>query len=479
MIGLDCLAPELAFDAFIAEMPNLRSLMQRGIWGPLESTIPPITVPAWMCMMTGRDPGTLGIYGFRNRRDHSYDGLSFANSRMVKEEAVWDIIGRQGKRSILIGVPLTYPPPVIDGIVVADFMTPTNADDLTFPRHIADEINAVDGPYVTDVRDYRTDDRAGLLTRLKAMTHQRFAVARKLMTTHPWDLFTVIEMGADRLHHAFWRYHDPQHPLHEPDSPFRDTMREYYALLDCELGATLREVPEDALVLVVSDHGAKRMDGGICLNDWLRREGWLTLLEEPEKPTKFSPANVDWSRTRAWGDGGYYGRVFLNVEGREPNGIIRPSEYNGVRAELAEKLEALGDETGQSIGTRVHLPERVYTTCRNVPPDLITYFGNLNWRSVGSVGNPSVWTHENDTGPDDANHSQHGIAVIAGPGVAPEGRRDGMSIYDIAPTILSGFGLAAPVGMGRRTLGGTPAHDVYTADEEEEIARRLEDLGYL
>ena len=68
IIGWDCAAPELVFDAFKADMPNTRRLMEEGIYGELESTIPPITVPAWMCMMTSRDPGELGIYGFRNRQ---------------------------------------------------------------------------------------------------------------------------------------------------------------------------------------------------------------------------------------------------------------------------------------------------------------------------------------------------------------------------------------------------------------------------
>ncbi|MFB6274003.1 MAG: alkaline phosphatase family protein, partial [Salinibacter sp.] len=89
VIGLDCAEPSLVFDAFADEMPNLTQLRNEGAWGRLESVVPPITVPAWACMMTGKTPGELGIYGFRNRTDHSYDGLGIATSASVREPAVW------------------------------------------------------------------------------------------------------------------------------------------------------------------------------------------------------------------------------------------------------------------------------------------------------------------------------------------------------------------------------------------------------
>ena len=109
IIGWDCAAPELVFDAFKDDMPNTRRLMEEGIYGELESTIPPITVPAWMCMMTSRDPGELGIYGFRNRKDYSYDALTIANAHAVKVPTLWDLLGKAKKKSVILGVPLTYP----------------------------------------------------------------------------------------------------------------------------------------------------------------------------------------------------------------------------------------------------------------------------------------------------------------------------------------------------------------------------------
>ena len=492
VIGLDCAAPELVFDRWPDLLPNLRRFMVCGTYGSLESATPPITVPAWMCMMTGRDPGSLGIYGFRNRRDHSYDGLSFASSRLVKVPAVWDILGNNGKRSIALGVPLTYPPRPINGLIVSDFMAPDTSSEYTYPPDLKDEIRDTVGEYIFDTREFRTDDKAKLLADIYAMTRQRFQLARHLATQHPWDLFVMVEMGPDRIHHAFWRYFDPEHPKYSPGTPFENAIRDYYVALDAEIGRFLATLELDTRVLIVSDHGAKRMVGGICFNEWLVREGYLVLKEPVPGCTKFSPGLVDWARTRAWGDGGYYGRLFLNIEGREPQGTVPPDSTEALKGEITAKLEALGDENGDPIGTRVFRPDRIYSERRNVAPDLIVYFGDLYWRSVGSLGHGTIWTHENDIGPDDANHAQHGIFLMADVADLPrqesarfatlQPRRDGLSLYDVAPTILEAMGIAIPEGMGRSAI--TAAHtvtadSVYTEEEEEELARRLEDLGYL
>jgi predicted AlkP superfamily phosphohydrolase/phosphomutase len=491
VIGLDCAAPELVFETWRDRLPNLRRIMQAGVYGPLESTIPPITVPAWMCMMTGRDPGELGLYGFRNRRDRSYEGQAFASNRMVRLPALWDVLGDQGRKSIVLGVPLTYPPRPIHGLMVTDFLAPSTESDYTYPPELKAEIREVVGEYLLDAREFRMQDRDVLLAEIHTMTQRRFALARHLIATKPWDLFVMVEMGPDRMHHAFWRYLDPLHVYYEPDSQFTNAIRDYYEALDAEIGALLKLLDADTRVLVVSDHGAKRMDGGLCFNEWLLREGYLVLRGPVEGVTKLTPDLVDWSRTRAWGDGGYYGRLFLNVRGREPEGIVEPGDIEALKGELEARLSGLTDERGQPLGNRVFRPEAVYRRCENIPPDLIVYFGDLHWRSVGSIGHETIWTHTNDTGPDDANHAQQGIFLMAEAGnlhslpVADlrANRREELSIYDVAPTVLAALGITPPPGMGRSVVTGSgppPQGDsAYTAEEEAELARRLEDLGYL
>src|SRR6267142_34436 len=168
VIGLDCATPTLVFDRFRDRLPNLGRLLHEGAWGPLESCHPPITVPAWSSMMSGYDPGELGIYGFRNRKDHSYDRYTMANASTVKVDRVWDVLSREGRQVILLGVPQTYPIRPINGFVVSDFLTPSTASVYTYPSSLKHEIERVADGYVFDVENFRSGDKAALLDRIYA-----------------------------------------------------------------------------------------------------------------------------------------------------------------------------------------------------------------------------------------------------------------------------------------------------------------------
>jgi len=451
VIGLDCLTPQLVFDQWRDELPALNRLMTEGLWGPLRSTIPPITVPAWMSMMTGRDPGELGFYGFRNRADHSYKNLVFATSALVKEPTVWDLLSEAGKSVIVIGVPPTYPVKPVNGCLVSCFMTPDTKSQFTYPASLKTEVESVVGDYVFDVHDFRTEDKQRIIDQLYDMTEKRFRLARHLMETKPWDFFMLHEIGIDRIHHGFWKYMDATHPKHEPGNPYQDAIAKYYRFVDQQVGRLVELAGEDAAVLVVSDHGAKRMVGGICLNEWLMRRGYLTVAERPGKPTPLERLTVDWAKTSVWGSGGYYGRIFLNVEGREPQGIIRSSNYQAFRDGLAEELRAIPDHEGRPMRTQVYKPEEIYRQCNGVAPDLIVYFDDLEWRAVGTVGYDSIYTFKNDTGPDDSNHAQDGVCILRD-GLGRTGSRAGLTLYDIAPTILEQFGLPIPTAMQGRVI---------------------------
>src|SRR5215510_4764302 len=455
IIGLDSAAPALVFDRWRADLPTLAGLMARGAHGRMRSTHPPITVPAWTAMMSSRDPGELGFYGFRNRKDHSYDGYSFANSAQVKVPRLWDLLGDAGLRSIVLGVPQTYPPSPVRGEMVTCFLTPSTQSQYTYPAELKEEVERVTDGYVLDVDDFRTADKERLLGRVYEKTGKHLRLAKHMLATHPWDFCMLVEMGVDRIHHGFWSHMDPAHRKYERGNPLESAIHDYYKYIDRELAEMLALCPKDTLVLVVSDHGARNMEGGICFNEWLIREGHLTLGTSPTKPTPIAKVPIDWSRTRAWGDGGYYGRLFMNVRGREPNGTVEPGDYEHVRTELIEKIEAITDPQGRPIGSKVFRPEAVYRKVNGVAPDLIVYFGDLDWRSVGAVGMGSIYTFENDTGPDEANHDWHGIFVLSTAGApAPlRGRLPDVSIYDIAPTLLTLMGQPVPDGLVGRPLG--------------------------
>jgi len=97
IIGLDCAEPSLVFEKWKDHIPNLSILINQGISAKLRSTDPPITIPAWSSMFSGKDPGTLGLYGFRNRKNFTYNGLDTANSDSVNEFRIWNYLTKAGK----------------------------------------------------------------------------------------------------------------------------------------------------------------------------------------------------------------------------------------------------------------------------------------------------------------------------------------------------------------------------------------------
>ena len=315
------------------------------------------------------------------------------------------------------------------------------------------------------------------------MTRAHFKVVRHLLRNHEWDYFQCVEIGLDRIQHGFWKFHDPLHVLHEKNSPYAETIRDYYRLLDEELGSVLELLTDDTNVLIASDHGAQRLDGGFCVNEWLVREGLLVLNTYPKTITPFSELDVNWERTRVWSEGGYYARVFLNVKGREPNGAIAPEDYKRFRDEIQTRFTATTDAEGRLLGTQVFKPEEIYSDVRNIAPDLIVHFGGLFWRSIGGVGYPTLHILENDTGPDDCNHAQFGAFILAGSDVPPTGLVEGTHLLDVAPTLLELGGYDVPPSMQGRSIAIFETAGVssqgYTRDEEEIVRERLSGLGYI
>jgi len=448
VIGLDCATPQLVFDRWKDLLPNLTGIGERGARARLFSTIPPITVPAWTAMMTSKDPGTLGFYGFRNRKSYAYEDLYYANARYVKEKTVWNYLSRNRMKSLIFGVPQTYPPKPLNGAMVSSFLAPAKDAGYTYPPDIAAKLDeAADGDYMIDVRDFRTDDKDWLLESIYEMTEKRFKAFKRLYGEEEYDFAMMVEMGIDRIHHGFWRYFDEEHRLYEPGNKYEYAIRDYYVQLDQWIGDLLQILREDDAVMVVSDHGAKGMHGAICINEWLQEKGYLTLKEQPKEPTRLKTEMIDFEKTRVWGEGGYYARIFFNVEGREPKGQIPKEEYDSFRDAFIQELEAMPDENGNQIGTRVFKPEDVYRSVKNIPPDLIAYLGNLDWRSAGSVGTGTIHLFENDTGPDDANHAEEGILIMEFKDRPLKEIQEVQSIYDVAPTILDYFGVQVPEDM--------------------------------
>jgi len=480
ILGLDCCAPDVVFRD--ERLTNIRRLMDAGTWGRLESVIPPITVPAWMCMTTSQDPGSLGVYGFRNRTDHSYSGLGIASSASIKTPAIWDHIAREGKKSIIVGVPPGYPPRRINGISVGCFLTPdTTKDVYTHPPEVGKEINALVGEYPVDVKGFRTDDKDWLKKEIFEMSEKQWKVVKWLLKEKEWDFFHYVDIGQDRVHHGFWDSFDKQHVFYKPGNPYESVIPDYYAWVDKQIGEVLELLDSETVLLIVSDHGAQRLDGGFVVNEWLVKEGLLVLDEYPKEVTPFGKLKVNWAKTKVWSEGGYYARVFFNVQGREPQGVIPQSEYESFQEVMKKKFEALTDDKGKPLNSLVFKPKELYKSVKNVAPDLIVHFGGLYWRSIGGVGYGRIHVQENDTGPDACNHAQYGMFLLAAPNLPLRGEYQGAKLLDVAPTLLDLAGYDIPEMMQGRSLvaGMEKKPPEGFGSGEDAVKNRLEGLGYI
>jgi predicted AlkP superfamily phosphohydrolase/phosphomutase len=451
VIGLDGVPPELFFERLLPEMPHVAALLASATRAPLRTTDPPISVPAWPVMFTGVDPGTLGFYGFRHRRPGTYHDTYVPTSRELPVPTFWELASRGGKRVAVIGMPTGYPPLAVNGVYISDFLTPPGTREFTFPSELAGEIEAKFGPYPFDVV-FRAGAREELYQQIVAMTQTRFDIAEWLYDRERWDVFAVHEIGSDRLHHAFWRHFDPTHPQFVPGSPLAHVAVDYYRLLDERIGRLVERTDRQTAVVIASDHGSMSMHGCFCINQWLSTKGFLSLRSPPAPGTTLEHADVDWSRTIAWGSGGYYARIFFNIRGREPQGILDASQVPVYRKRLETELAGLVGPDGRPMPVRVLDPRSIYHTTRGDAPDLLVYFDDLRWRSAGTLGYPTPYLKENDIGPDDAVHSWNGVFVFRDPASPAERVLDTQAIRDVTPTLLRYLGLPIPAHVQGRAI---------------------------
>ena len=404
-------------------------------------------------MMTSQTPGDLGVYGFRNRSDHSYDALFIADGNAIKQPRLWDLVTRAGRpvdRARRTGHLSPTPSQRRHGQLLP------HAFDRE-PVHVPADPPATRsrrrvGEYIFDCKDFRTEDKDYLIRQVYEMTDRRFALAEHLLSTKPWRLFAMVEMGPDRMHHGFWKFMDPEHRRYEPGNPYENAILDYHRHVDALVARLLEHADDDTVVLVVSDHGAKRMDGGIRVNEWLRREGLLATLVEPTKRSSLADVGVDWSRTVAWGEGGYYSRIFMNVRGREPEGIVDPEDY-----ERFARTSQLGSPpsptiTGARSGPASTRPRR--STPRSTASPRTS--SSILATSRGAPSGPSAATRGSTRSRTTQGRTMRttrrtGSIVLAGPGIPASGRMDA-HLLDIAPTLLELMGIEVPAAMRGESL---------------------------
>ena len=478
VIGLDALSPDLV-EQWLPDLPNLRQLMQAGIYGPLQSIVQPVTPVAWPAMISGRDPSYLGFTDFLSRAGTSYTDLRLVHSRMIQVPTLFTQLSAAGRSAIMVGVPVSYPPPSIaGGVCVSCFMAPSINKSITYPPELqAELLQQTSAPYLLDAvvpEHAATIDRDALLQRIREMDRQRFDIARYLMRTTDWDLLFMVAMGTDRVGHYFMRFLDPQHGRYDPDPRYCDAIRDQYRYCDQRLGELIELAGSDTVVMVVSDHGIQRLDGRVNLNDWLAANGYLHLTGAVDTPTALAKAPIDWSRTRAWAQG-YGGQIYLNIQGREPQGIVAPVEVDRLLNELAAGLQTLTTGAGRRLPVTTIRRQQIYSgPLAHRCPDLFIQVDDLRYLTADHIGHRSLVSPVAELGADDASHANYGFLALAGPGIPADGRYSALNLLDVALMVLRLLDVAPPPDLYGRVIHA--ADEVYSDADALELTSRLRAL---
>lgn len=502
-------------------LPSLASLRARGCFLPCASTRPPVTYPAWTTCVTGVNPGRHGIFDFTEiapgRRE-----LRFVNSSFRRAPALWNILSDAGRRCCVLGVPGTYPPEPINGVMLSGFDSPvaTSVDaSFVYPRE-----------RYAQLKDWRFADfqesdigpgwHNMALGKLLAKIGDKERIALELFDEEPWDFYMVVFGESDTVSHHFWMFHDPESPRHRPG--FETAIQQVYQRLDETVGKFLERMDSDTLVGVVSDHGFGGAGTGVVhLNNWLEREGYLgragggeswlkkaamavvpqrmrgamfrrfqSLATRAEGQSRFG--GIDWSRTSAWSEElNYFPSIRVNLEGRDPGGVVKPADYDAFVRELCDRLQ--GWDAVAHAWPRAALydgPEL------NRAPDIIVELALENGyshsclRSRGGEPFRRLRREEYPGGKErgmNGNHRDPGVLFLSERPIA-----QAASLLDVAPTVLGVLGVAGPDMEGRALLGNTDRHGQartnsvrgespiieYTPEEAKLIEDRMRALGY-
>ena len=417
VLGLDSMPPSVLYEGMDGGgFSYLKGIVEESLRYRLRTCHPPITVPAWMVMFTGKTPGELGIYGFRHRRPGEF-GYYIVNSSYIKHPAIWDEAGGKGLWVGVYGVPPSYPPRPLHGFMVTDFTTPGPGKPYTFPPWLRRELERVAGPTVFDIV-YRSSEKARVARELYRMLENHQRQVDYLVDRKRWDLFIYVEISVDRAHHAFWKYFDPSHPRYTEHPEYSRVIPELYSRIDRWFERLHKQLPGDTVIIIASDHGVKAMKGAFTINQWLIEQDYLKLTVNPEelKPgAELREDMIDWGRTIAWAWGGYYSRVFINLRGREKRGTVEPKYYEETLKQLRRDIERIRGPGGEQWRNIALQPGEVYPEVNGDPPDLMVYLDDLNWRPAGTLGWPSPYLPENDRGPDDAVHDWLGVYAVYDP----------------------------------------------------------------
>jgi predicted AlkP superfamily phosphohydrolase/phosphomutase len=459
---------------------NIEKLIKKGVCGILWSVIPPLSSPAWVSFMTGKNPGKHGIFDFFVYPEDSYfeeGNPHLVTSHHISGKTLWEILSEKGKKVGVINVPITYPPKKVNGFLISGFLTPLSAKVFTYPKVLGEEIKGYKielnqlRKFSTlgkkfPIEEYKKMKSLSVLKEQYEVTEKRVATTLKLMEKWDTDFLMVVFRGTDTLQHLFWNE--------------KDILLKYYKKIDEIIGTLLKQAGEEANVFIMSDHGFGPAPQKVFfINAWLNELGFLKMNEKLKSrifmniykksariASKLIGATrlfiilsrsaykkamnkfrdyIDWNETTAYAeDKGIKGIKITNFKGKE--------EYEAIRENIINRLKELKDpETGDKIIKDAYKKEDIYTGPFLEKISDIVILPNPNYMVSYAFSDTIVKPFEPIIS---ASHfSQlNGIFLAHGPGIKRGTKIQSTKIYDIAPTILHIFGIPIPKDMDGRVL---------------------------
>ena len=530
LVGLDGVCLPL-LEPLIDEgvIPEIEALCAESAVAPLESQLPPWTPSAWPSLYTGKNPGKHGVYDFLTFDGYDWDVV---NQSTVNARTVWELLSICGYESVVVNAPVTHPPREFDGTLVPGYMAPEAPD--CHPEGTLDELREELGDYKLYADNSQSEStRAERIDTYQELIRMRGEAFRYLLADREPDFGFLQFQQTDTVYHEY------------PED--REAVRAVYGAIDRELGAVLEACDPD-ITLLVSDHGLGPMNGReFRCNEFLRDRGdveatagdggmpsWASLAdtelrtEDGASPAERSVAEratelaasvgltsqriaavldllgvrqqvidlvpadviragterVDFAASTAYMRSRTEMGVRLNVEGREPDGVVSPDDYESVRADLIEALSGVRTPSGGPCFEQVLPREAVFDGPHvEAAPDIVTVPARFDHYLSASLR--GEWFAEPS---EPWEHKREGIVVAAGDEVDPRADIAG-HIFDVAPTILATFGLAVDATMDGDPLPIVPptGRTEYPAFEpsatvetdDEAVEQRLSDLGYL
>jgi len=379
VIGLDGV-PHSMLQRFMAAgiMPNLTALSGDGAMTDMTVSLPEISSVSWTTFMTGKNPGEHGIFGFTDLHPGTYK-MSFPSFRDVRVETIWDRLGANKMRSVVINQPATYPARPMHGAIVSGFVA-IHLDKSVFPSKYLRDLRDMSYEIDLDASDVR-DDPPELFRKLHELLAMRQRVMEHFWEAENWNLMEVIVTGTDRLHHFMMdAYGDDNHPHHED---FLD----YYRAVDRFIGGACERFSKSAgehadNVFILSDHG-------FCQT---RKEGYMNAVLAAHGYLKFTKDGADSLEDISESAAAFCldpARIYIHRRGRYPRGSVSDADVPRVKAELRDLFTSLRDE-GAPIIRHVFDADDVYSGEEKANgPDLLLVPHN-GYDLKGRIGAPAA-----------------------------------------------------------------------------------------